>query len=46
LVALCLGLCASIELFDGYSVQWFPFDGQWRSALELWKGNFHFIPRF
>jgi len=45
-VALALGLCASTELFDGYVVQWFPFDGQWRSALELWRGHFHFIPRY
>jgi hypothetical protein len=46
LVALVLGLCSSTELFDGYVVQWFPFDGQWRSALELWRGHFHFIPRY
>jgi hypothetical protein len=46
LVALVLGLCANTELFDGYVVQWFPFEGQWRSALDLWRGHFHFIPRY
>jgi hypothetical protein len=46
LVALVLGLCVNTELFDGYVVQWFLFDGQWRSALELWRGHFHFIPRY
>jgi hypothetical protein len=43
--AVILGLCARPDLFDGYVVQWFPFDGQWRSAVDLWKGGFHFIPR-
>jgi len=32
-------------LFDGYVVQWFPFDTQGRSLLELVRGKFTFLPR-
>lgn len=31
-------------LFDGYVVQWFPFDGQLRALIELFQGNFTFMP--
>ena len=31
-------------LFDGYVVQWFPFDGQLRSLMELFERNFTFMP--
>jgi hypothetical protein len=33
-------------LFDGYVVQWFPFDGQLRSLLELFEGHFTFRPSY
>jgi hypothetical protein len=46
--AIVFGLTSNYTgfLFDGYVVQWFPFDGQLRSLLELVRGNFHFMPRF
>ena len=46
--AIVFGLTSNYAgfLFDGYVVQWFPFDGQLRSLLELVRGNFHFMPRF
>jgi len=47
-VAIVLGLCSSSYdrfLFDGYSVQWFPFQGQVNSLIELFKGHFTFLPR-
>jgi hypothetical protein len=31
-------------LFDGYVVQWFPFDGPVLSLWDLVRGNFTFIP--
>jgi hypothetical protein len=44
--AIVIGLTANYPgfLFDGYVVQWFPFDGQLRSLLELFHGHFTFIP--
>jgi hypothetical protein len=47
-VAIVLGLCSSNYdrfLFDGYSVQWFPFQGQVNSLIEIFKGHFTFLPR-
>jgi hypothetical protein len=47
-VAIVLGLCSSNYdrfLFDGYSVQWFPFQGQVNSIIEIIKGHFTFLPR-
>jgi hypothetical protein len=32
-------------LFDGYVVQWFPFDSQLQSLVELFRGGFTFVPR-
>jgi hypothetical protein len=48
IVAIALGLSTNYErfLFDGYTVHWFPFEGQWRSAVELVRGNFTFMPRW
>jgi hypothetical protein len=46
-VAIVLGLCSSNYdrfLFDGYSVQWFPFQGQVNSVIEVLKGHFTFLP--
>ncbi|MBN2576580.1 MAG: hypothetical protein JXP73_18595 [Deltaproteobacteria bacterium] len=44
--AIVTGLCTSYYgyLFDGYVVQWFPFVGQFESAIELVKGGFATIP--
>jgi hypothetical protein len=47
-VAIVLGLCSSNYdrfLFDGYTTQWFPFQGQVNSLIELFKGHFTFMPR-
>jgi hypothetical protein len=47
-IAIVLGLCSSSYdrfLFDGYSVQWFPFQGQVNSVIEVLKGHFTFLPR-
>jgi hypothetical protein len=46
-VAIVTGLCSNYAgfLFDGVVVQWFPFDGQLDSAIDLIKGGFNFIPR-
>jgi hypothetical protein len=46
-VAIVAGLCSSYQgfLFDNYQVQWFPFDGQLNSAIDLVKGGFNTIPR-
>jgi len=45
-VAIAIGLAANYPgfLFDGYVVQWFPFDNQLRSLLELIHNDFTFIP--
>jgi hypothetical protein len=46
--AIVLGLCSSNYdrfLFDGYTTQWFPFQGQVNSLIELFKGHFTFVPR-
>jgi len=45
-VAIVTGLCTSYHgyLFDGYAVQWFPFIGQFDSAIDLVKGGFKTIP--
>jgi hypothetical protein len=32
-------------LFDGYTVQWYPFEHRWDGLLELLRGHFNFIPR-
>jgi hypothetical protein len=44
--AIVIGLTANYPgfLFDGYVVQWFPFEGQLRSLLELFERHFTFIP--
>jgi hypothetical protein len=47
-VAMVLGLVSSNYdrfLFDGYATQWFPFQGQVDSLIELFKGHFTFVPR-
>jgi hypothetical protein len=47
-VAIVLGLCSSNYshfLFDGYSVQGYPFEGPVKSLIELFKGHFTFLPR-
>ena len=47
-VAMVLGLVSSNYdrfLFDGYTTQWFPFQGQVDSLIELFKGHFTFVPR-
>jgi len=45
-LAMVIGLTANYPgfLFDGYVVQWFPFDGQLRSLLELIHNHFTFVP--
>ncbi|HET6149565.1 MAG TPA: hypothetical protein VFH68_18655 [Polyangia bacterium] len=44
--AIAIGLTANYPgfLFDGYVVQWFPFDGQLRSLQELIRNHFTFVP--
>lgn len=45
--AVVLGLCSTNYfgfLFDGYQVQWFPFDVQLDSLFELIRGHFTFMP--
>jgi hypothetical protein len=32
-------------LFDGYSVQGYPFEGPVKSLIDLFKGHFTFLPR-
>jgi hypothetical protein len=46
-LAIVAGLCTNYLnfLFDGYAIQWFPFDGLLDGAVELLKGHFTFIPR-
>ena len=46
--AIVFGLTSNYYgfLFDGYVVQWFPFDGQVRSLLELFQGHFTFRPSY
>jgi hypothetical protein len=46
--AIVAGLCGTNYLnflFDGYVVQWFPFEHQLDSLIELFRGGFTFIPR-
>jgi hypothetical protein len=45
-IAIVTGLCTSYHgyLFDGYVVQWFPFIGQFESAIDLIQGGFKTIP--
>jgi hypothetical protein len=45
-LAIVTGLCTSYQgyLFDGYAVQWFPFIGQFDSAIDLVKSGFKTIP--
>jgi hypothetical protein len=45
--AIVVGLTADYPgfLFDGYVVQWFPFDRQLRGFIELIRGGFTFMPR-
>ena len=45
-VSIVTGLCTSYQgfLFDGHVVQWFPFIGQFESAIDLVKGGFKVIP--
>jgi hypothetical protein len=45
-LAIVTGLCTSYQgyLFDGYTVQWFPFIRQFDSAIDLVKSGFNTIP--
>ncbi|HEY5281330.1 MAG TPA: hypothetical protein VIM14_00940 [Polyangia bacterium] len=45
-LAIVTGLCTSYQgyLFDGYTVQWFPFIRQFDSAFDLVKSGFNTIP--
>jgi hypothetical protein len=44
--AIVVGLTANYVnfLFDGYVVQWFPFEAQLRALRELFQNHFTFIP--
>ena len=44
---IVVGLTADYPgfLFDGYVVQWFPFDRQLRGLVDLVRGGFTFMPR-
>jgi hypothetical protein len=47
-VAVVIGLVSTNYrgfLFDGYTVQWFPFEGQIDAAIELLKGGVRSLPR-
>jgi hypothetical protein len=46
-VAIVTGLCTNYFgfLFDEYVVQWFPFSGQFDSAIKVIRSGFNFLPK-
>jgi hypothetical protein len=46
-IAVVLGLCSSYPgfLFDGYTVEWFPFGAKLDAALDLLTGGAQSLPR-